>query len=149
MSHPRCVGYTKVNNCAMAIRAETFSWGIYISDNIVVFKTVYLRTIVYLLLNNNRLYFNHKRVLLYGWAKLMWKPLKSRSTYISSIFYPHSTASDIHSFSMRQRKRRTSETTLKHKTIFQLDICYTLFPNTEHSHTLIHFSHSNKRFISH
>ena len=37
-----------VSNLKMAIRAETCSSDIYISDNIVVFKTVYLRTIFYL-----------------------------------------------------------------------------------------------------
>ena len=36
----------------MAIRAETCSWDIYVSDNIVVFKTVYPRTVVYLWLTN-------------------------------------------------------------------------------------------------
>ena len=65
----------------------------------------------------------------------MYKSSKSRSTSTSSIFHPHSTASDIHSIYMRQRKRRTSETTLKHKTVCQLDISQTLGPNTEHSHT--------------
>ena len=79
----------------------------------------------------------------------MFKSLKSRSTSTSSIFQPHSTASDIHSFSMRQRKRRTSEKTLKHKRVCQLDVCYTLFPNVEHFHTLIHRSHANSWFISH
>jgi len=35
-------------NLKMDLRAETCSWDIYISDNIVVFKTVYPCTIVYL-----------------------------------------------------------------------------------------------------
>jgi hypothetical protein len=80
--------------------------------------------------NNNRV-----TLLPYDWAKFMCKSLKSRKTSTISIFRPHSTASDIRSFSMRQRKRRTSKTTLKHKTISQLDICYTLFPNAEYFHT--------------
>ena len=41
-----------VSNLKTVIRAETCSWGIYISDSIVVFKTVYPRTIVYLWLTN-------------------------------------------------------------------------------------------------
>ena len=41
-----------VSNLKMAIRAERWSWAIYISYNIAVFKTVYPRTFVYLWLTN-------------------------------------------------------------------------------------------------
>ena len=41
-----------VSNLKMAIRAKTCSSDIYISDNIVVFKTVYLSTIFYIWLYN-------------------------------------------------------------------------------------------------
>jgi len=37
-------------------------------------------------------------------TKFMWKSLNSGSTSTTSIFQPHSTASHIHSFSVRQRK---------------------------------------------
>ena len=42
-----------VSNLKMAIRAETCSSDIYISDNIAVFKTVYPRTVVYLWLDQH------------------------------------------------------------------------------------------------
>jgi len=84
---------------------------------------------------NNRLHFEHQTVHLYEWAKFTCKSLQSRSTSTSSFFHSQFSPSGIHSFSTRQHKRRTSNTTLKHKTFCQLDISQTFFPKAEHFHT--------------
>ena len=70
--------------------------------------------------------------------------------HIHQFNFPPSFNSFRHSLNLYEAtERRTSETTLKHKTFCQLDVCYTRFPNVVYFHTLIHMSHANTCLISH